>query len=138
MEGGWICGCDEEGYLRGVVKEFWEVGSAVPSVTCAEFLDLLVELIDRGNARLGDGLGNGGEEDMLCGLGSLERNSLRDIDYILFDIQIHWFGKWRKIKQWEDPIVAKQIVLVVLLDKGSWLVLVVFITIGEGGSYKAW
>ena len=110
----------------------------VPSVTCPEFLDLRVELIDRWNARLGEGLGNRHKEDMLCGLGSLECDALGNIDCLLFDIHIHWLGKWWEVEEREDPIIAKRIVLVVLLHKGSWLILVVFITIREGGSYKAW
>lgn len=74
---------------------------------------------------------------MLCGLGSLERDALSNIDRILFDIQIHWLGKWWDIEDREDPVVAKSVVLVVLLDEGSWLVLVVFTTLREEGSYRA-
>ena len=110
----------------------------VPSVTCAEFLDLLVELIDIWNAGLGDTLGNRRKKDMLCGLGGLERAALDNIDCILFDIHIHWLGKWWEVEERKDPIIAKCIMLVVLPDKGSWLVLVVFITIREEVSYKAW
>lgn len=75
---------------------------------------------------------------MLCGLGSLECDFLGNIDCILFDIQIHWLSKWWEVEQWKDPVVAKGVVLVVLLNEGGWLVLIVFVMREGRGTYKAW
>lgn len=126
------------GSLEGVVKEFREVVHNVPSVTCAKLLDLLVEFINRWKARVDEGLGNCRKEDMLCGLASLQGDALGNIDGIIFDIQVHWLGKWWEVEERKDPIIAKSVVLIVLLDEGSWLLLVVSVTGEWRVTYKAW